>query len=305
MKKKIYLEGTTVKVIYPDINFFLNKIRENTPFKFLKVMHGTFDGIAAAYKGKMNELENLIKAEDYETIGREVALSKSSRLQSGLDFWHDKDPDLTPKYTTMVKVLHQYKNLSDNLMIGLSLGVGLGKFWGVHDHSHPVQVARRQISGILDNNTYHTYFYGGLFKHYTIKDESYYLFDVLNQLGYNVGFFGPEYFSRYGDVFNIKNFTHLQIPVKGAIQDLDNQVNRIREFAKNSPTPTIVFLQCGHLMASNIIYQLKDENITIIDAGRSFDLLLKDEVDQHDTMWRCWTGLSPEGLENYVDKTRK
>jgi hypothetical protein len=305
MKKKIYLEGTSIKVLYPDINFFLNKIRANEPFKYLKVMHGTFDGIAAAYNGRMGELENLIVSEDYETIGNEVALGKNSRLQSGLDFWHDKDPNLPPKYTNAVKILHQYKNLSNDIMIGISLGVGLGTFWGVHDHSHPIQVARRKIAGILDNNTYHTYLYGGVFKHFTIKDESYYLFDVLNQLGYNVGFFGPKYFSRYKDVFNIKNFTHLEIPVKGAIQNLDNEIERIREFGKNSDTPTIVFLQCGHMMASNIIYELKDENITIIDIGRSFDLLLKDEVNQHDTMWRCWTGLNPNGLEKYVDKTRE
>ena len=96
----------------------------------------------------------------------------------------------------------------------------------------------------------------------------------------------------------------MEIPVLGAIKNLDKEVDRIREFGRNSKTPTIVFLQCGHTMASNLIYNLKDENITIIDVGRSFDLLLKDEVDKHETMWRCWTSLDPNGLVDYVDKTR-
>lgn len=305
MKKKIYLEGSSISVLYPDINFFLNKIRANQPFKYLKVMHGTFDGIIGTYKDKLGEFNNLLASEDYETIGSEIASNKNSRLQSGSDYWHSKDPNYSDKLSTTIKVLHQYKNLSNDILIGISLGVGLGTFWGVHDHSHPIQVSRRKLAGILDRNTYDTYLYGGIFKHFTIKDESHYLFDVLNQLSYNVAFFGPKYFSRYKDIFNIKNFTHLEIPVTGAIQNLDNEIERIREFGKNSKSPAIVFLQCGHTMASNIIYQLKDENITIIDVGRSFDLYLRDEVNQHDTMWRCWTGLSPEGLEKYVDKTRE
>tara|TARA_B110000858_G_scaffold11299_1_gene11614 strand:+ start:114 stop:1031 length:918 start_codon:yes stop_codon:yes gene_type:complete len=304
MKKKIYLEGSSIKVLYPDIEFFLDKIRKNEPFKYLKVMHGTLDGITAVYKDKMDELNTLVANQDYVTIAKTISENRDARLQSGSDYWHGKDPQFDEKLVILWTMINQYKNLSSDIMIGLSLGVGLGNYWGCYEHSHPTQVSRRKIAGILDSNTYDSYLYGGVFKHFTIKNEIQYLFDVLNQLSYNVGFFGPTYFSRYKEVFGINDFTHMEIPVLGAIKNLDKEVDRIREFGRNSKTPTIVFLQCGHTMASNLIYNLKDENITIIDVGRSFDLLLKDEVDKHETMWRCWTSLDPNGLVDYVDKTR-
>ena len=275
MKKKIFLEGSGVRVVYPHIDFFIDKIVKKEPFKYLKICHALFDGIIGAYKDNLDDFKKLLLAEDYEAIGKRMVESKTSDIEMGRSFWHGTTNDLTSQYVTAIKVLHQNKNLSDNIIVSVSLGVGLGTFWGVWDHMHRIQEGRRIVMGMLDSSTYHNYHYAGSFKHYTIKNEIYKLFYTLNQYDYNVGFFGPTYFSRFKDVFNIRNFTHLEIPVKNASENLEGEIERIRQFAKTSDKQSIVFLQCGATMACTIIDVLKDENITIIDAGRSFDLLLK------------------------------
>jgi len=305
MRKKINLEGSGVRVLNPDVDFFIDKLQKKEPFKYLKICHALFDGIFSAYKDNLDDFKKLLDEENYEQIGKDIAISKKADLEMGISFWHDKANDVSTKYETTIKVLHQYKNLSENILIGLSLGVGLGNFWGTWPHNHRIQVGRRQIAGMLDNDSYDNYFYAGLFKHYTIKNEIYKLFRKLNEFNYNVGFFGPTYFSRFKEVFNIQNFTHLEIPVVGAIKNLDGEVERIREFGNKNDNPSVVFLQCGATMACSIVDILKDDNITLIDVGRSFDLLIKDEVNEHDTMWQCWTGLSEAGLNEYVNKTRE
>ena len=305
MKKKINLENSGVRVLNPDVDFFIDKLQKKEPFKYLKICHALFDGIFSAYSDDLDELKRLLNAENYEQIGKQIAISKKAEFEMSSSFWHDKADDVSSKYETAVKVLHQYKNISNDIMIGISLGVGLGTFWGIWPHDNKIQIGRRKIAGMLDNDSYDNYFYAGLFKHYTIKKEIYKLFHKLNEFNYNVGFFGPKYFSRFEEVFNIQNFTHLEIPVVGAIKNLDSEIERIREFSNKNGNPSVVFLQCGATMACSIVDILKDDDITLIDVGRSFDLLIKDEVHKHDTMWQCWTGLSEAGLNEYVNKTRE
>ena len=305
MKKlKIHLENSSVRVAYPPIEFFLDKIRNEEKFKFTKINHGMFDGIGAGHRDDLTRYENLLDSENYTEIAKIMLDNPNVHKQWGLKFWHKDVNGLLNPIADSVKLVHQYKNLSNDLYIGLSLGVGLGTFWGTMPHEHIVQVARRKLALIFDTKSLDSYYYSGIFKHYVIKNEIQILFDLLNQKGYYVAFFGPKYFDRFGEVFGIDNFTHIEIPVKGAIQNLDNEVERIREFNKTTENPTIVFLQCGQLMAANMVYRLLDDDLSIIDTGRSFDLLIKDELEHHDTMWKCWTGLNPEGLVNYVDNQR-
>ena len=306
MRKKIFLEGTSVKVLYPNIEFFINKLEQNIPFKYLKICHGMFDGIAGTYSNNLSEFTKLLTNGKYDEIGEAIADSKSPvSYKHELDYWHTNVDNLSNRYATSMKVMFDYKSISDDIFVGLSLGVGLGTHWGVHAHNHHIQIARRAIAGIFDNNTYNHYLYAGVFKHFTIKKESQRLFDILNKYEYDVAFLGPTYFSRYEDVFSIKKFNHIEIPVTGAIGHMDSVIEQITLHKNKSDSQSIVFLQCGHMMASNIIYELRDMDITIIDVGRSFDLELKDEVDKHDTMWRCWTGLDVNGLNNYVDEIRE
>lgn len=297
--KKVNLEYTDIQTSIPDIHYFLNKINKEESIKFLRVNHGFIDGIHYAYNDRYNDfIEDFIKG-DYIKIAKNIIFSYYDK-QWGLSHFHHISFQLENSVANLLKLLRNYDELSDKLDISLSLGVGLNEFWGVWNKEYPLQISRSKFAEVLTNTVKKQFFYSGVFKYFTIKGEIYKLFKLLNEKNYNVIFLGPEKFGNYQPIFNIKNWNFIQIPNKGAINEIDNFINQINNIAYDS-NKTIVFLQCGHIISGNIMNRFLDSNISILDIGRSFDILMKHEFIGKGQEVECWTGIDEGMLKQHVE----
>lgn len=315
----VNLEYSDLQVLLPNIEFFIEKILHNEIFNFIRINHGGIDKIYHAYISNfkthkpVNGLteEEAYKLLDYDLRNRRYgnlsnALIKSDNIS--LVDWHGdflKSTSLRKNFSEKIKiwfkVLNEYKTISENFYIGISLGVGLHDYWGVfHKDSH-IQNHRNYIAKTLMYCSSGQYYYSGAFKHYTITKEIYSFFDILNQENFKVIFLGPEYFRLYESLFNINDFYHIEIPTSGAIKYIDLY---IQDIINQHEDNTIVFTSCGHILSAYIAYKLKDMKIFTIDIGRSLDILIKNHLTTESTMTRCWTFLDEKELLEYVKKTR-
>jgi hypothetical protein len=297
------LEYTGISVLLPPIDFFIDKIKKNEPFHFLRANHGIIDSIYFAYANNLSEFENDILEKNYEKISNKVTDTYDNK-SIGLKYYHSNVELLRQSLNVFSEVLIEYKNKSKKFEIGISLGVGLNTFWGVWQHNHHVQIGRTEFARIIKKTIPHEFYYSGVLKHYSIKKEIYQLFNYINSQDYQVIFLGPEYLYLYEDVFNIKNFKHIVIPTTNAIENFDKNIEEILEIYQKSNKKTIVFHSCGHILSFYLADKLKDTNIFGMDIGRSFDILIKDHLATEPTMVKCWTSLDETKLIEYVDNLR-
>lgn len=302
--KTVNLEYTNIPVLLPDIDFFLNKIESNEPFQFIRVNHGYIDSFHYAYNDYDILKKELIDG-NYKNISKKL-LDSFDDKEWGTSHWHGKRNLIWFEYSTiLIDMLINPKKFSSNLDIGISLGVGLNTHWGVHYETHPVQLSRAKFAKILTEVSSYNYFYSGVIKHYTIKKETNKIFELLNLMNYDVIFLGPKYFEKHKNSFSIKNFNFIEIPIAKAINQTEEYIEQIVKIKKNTSNPVILFTQCGPVMISKIIYELVNYDIKIIDVGRSFDILIKEEFVNGNLAEKCWTFLDESHLNNYVDNLRK
>jgi hypothetical protein len=303
--KTINLEYTNIPVLLEPLDFFINKIQNDEIFHFYKINHGMLDSLWYAYKNDYNTLQNLILKKNYSIIAEKI-YETFNNAEWGLNYWHeDIDKCKLLNYLEIfIKVVAETGNINSKILSGLSLGVGLGTHWGVYEQNHPMQMGRIEIAKVLINVNNNDFYYSGLFKHYTIKKEIFKLFNLLNELDFEVVFLGPDYLRLYKDVFKINKFHHINIPVRGAASNFGHYINQLKDIISNTNNKTIVLHSAGQMLSANLLYELKDTDIWGIDIGRSFDILIKNKLDSEPTMYKCWTGLDLYGLNKYVDDVR-
>lgn len=303
--KTVNLEYTNIPTLIEPIEFFIDKIKNNEIFHFYKMNHGMLDSLWHAYKDNYHTLETLILERKYDIIANRIFESFND-VDWGLTYWHDNTDKskLLGYLSTFVKIASESTDVVPKLYTGLSLGVGLGLVWGVHDGPDPIQRGRTEIAKSIMKVNKNDFYYAGLFKHYTIKREIFRLFNTLNELDFEVIFLGPDYLRLYKDVFNIKNFHHINIPVRGAAKNFEEYVNQTKEISNNTNKKSIIFHSCGQMLSAQLVYDLKDTNIWGIDIGRALDILIKEKYITERTMFRCWTGLDEDNLNRYVDTVR-
>ena len=300
--KRVNLEYSDIPAYLPPIDYFLEKISTYDKFNFLRVNHGFIDSLYYAYSD-YELLQNHLENHKYGLISKNIYQSYLDK-DWGFKYFHG-DSNRISEYSSLVfKFLVENTKLSDSLDLSISLGVGLNEHWGVWEYDNPIQIARTKFAKILTDITNHTYTYSGLFKHYTIKKEVFKMFELLNQMNYEVIFLGPSFFKRYEDVFSIKNFKFIEIPSKGAIEHTESYIQQIKDIQSKSFRPTILFHMCGHIMSAKIVYELLNIHIFTVDVGRSFDILIKDEFVNGNQAQKCWTFLDEVQLNKYVDNLR-
>jgi hypothetical protein len=303
MMKVVNLEYTDIPVLLPPIDFFIDKIKNDEPFHFLRVNHGIIDSIYYAYENNFSELENDILEKNYEKITKKIMKTYHGK-SLGLKYHHPNETLLKKFLITFNELFIEYKNKSKKFQIGISLGIGLNTFWGVWQRDHHLQVGRTEFAKIIKKTIPHEFYYSGILKHYSIKREIHQLFDYINNEDYQVIFLGPEYLYLYEDVFGIKNFKHIIIPTTNAIEKFDENIEEILKIYQECGKKTIIFHSCGHILSFYLADKLKDTDIFGMDIGRSFDILIKDHLDNEPTMVECWTSLDETKLTEYVNKLR-
>jgi hypothetical protein len=301
--KTTNLEYTNIPTRLPSIDFFLEKIKNDELFYFLRVNHGFIDSFHFSYQDYTLLQKDLVD-ENYEIICKKI-LKGFSDKKWGISHWHGSSEKYVDYTSILLSMLVNPKKISQKLDVGISLGVGLNTHWGVWSQEHPVQLSRTKFAKILVDISDYNYFYSGVLKHYTIKKEIFKLFELLNTKKYNVIFLGPDYFERHKNIFLINNFSFVKIPKRKAMDFVEEYIQTILDIKNNNNNPTIVFTQCGSSVASKIIYDLINHDISVIDVGRSFDILIKEEFTNGNLAEKCWTFLDENHLNNYVDNLRK
>jgi hypothetical protein len=313
MIKKVNLEFSEKEVLLPSVNHFVDLIDNDIPFHFIRANHGVWDWFHFAYEGRINELDALLNQKEYFTIAKEVASfhtnSEFYKDREGIKFWHGNSKTIINKLYYFIKTFCEYKNISDKIMIGLSLGVGLHDKWGIYHAEHPIQIGRKNIVDTFMLNSKFNFYYSGILKHYCVMQELDLLFNKLNELDFNIIFLGPEYFSNIPNVYSINNFEHIQIPIKEASDKFDTYIGYIKSISSNGKK-TIVFHSCGHDLSFYMAYMLKDTKVFGIDIGKSFDLDLKDYVEEerkngkYDWFNVEWIHNPYEYYGNYINNLR-
>lgn len=303
--KTTNLEYTNIPVLLPDINYFLNKIENNEPFHFLRANHGIIDLIHLGYPN-LSEFETNFVNNEFDLIAEKMFNASKTDVNRPLETYHKNSDNnsVKQKIAIFLKVLREYKDISPKIEISLSLGVGLHTHWGVWSHNHPYQLGRSAVASILYKNTADKFYYSGVLKHFTIKNEIFQLFEILNNKNFLVIFVGRNYLNLYEDILKIKNFKHIKIPTHGAINFIDEYVDEIKKSAEEYEN-TIVLHSTGHILSFYIAHQLADTNIFGLDIGRSFDLLVKNSMVNNSDIPKCWATLDKKGLVNYVNQLRK
>lgn len=301
--KTTNLEYTNISVKLPDIDYFLEKIINNKKINFIRVNHGFIDGLYYSYSNFDNLKNDLLK-KDYNIIGKNIQIAYSDK-DWGSSYFHGNTNFVSEYSSILLKLVYENKLISENLDIGLSLGVGLNTFWGVWNPTHHLQMTRTKFANLLNNITEYNFFYSGIIKHYTIKREIHKLFKLLNLLNYDVIFLGPKHFDYYEKVFAVKNFHFVEIPPHRAIIHTEKYIESIKKILNKTKNKTILFYMTGHIMSAKITYELLDCDISTIDVGRSFDILIKEKFINGNQAQRCWTFLDESALNNYVNDIRK
>jgi len=301
--KTTNLEYTNIPAYIPEIDYFLNKVKNDEVFHFMRMNHGFIDSFKLTYKN-WHKLQPHLEEKKYNEIAGYISnIYKAKNL--GLGNWHEYSDKQREFISNLIEMVFEYERLPKSVHIGISLGVGLGTFWGIWPKGHPTQKHRTKFAEILTNVTKQTYYYAGIMKHYTIKGEWNRMFKLLNEKDFNVVFLGPDTFGGFDKIFNINNFNFIEIPRVGAIDKIEEYIDNIKEIDTNSDKPTMVFTQIGHILSAKITKELIGTDIYSFDIGRSFDILMKDKFKNGTLAYKCWTGLDQRGLNHYVDTIRK
>ena len=269
-------EYGSVKVAMPNINFFLKKIENKEHFHFLRMNHGFFDRSAIAAEH--------ILGNSLSTFSNSKEHAKSMTLTKSLSYpgkkWFGSVKDLLYEQSTLAFLNDVKIKDIDNFYIAVSDSFGFG--WD--------QVGKRnntgwpstyvQMKSVLNLDSNKPYMHGGLFRHYSVKNELNDFFEFFKHDKYHFIVVGPNYYKGYRPYFG-KTFTHIEINSTNAINDIISIKKKCKDSIKpNLHNVILVSLEIGCYPISRFFRIEKELNATIIDIGRALDYLIKDQIKQ-------------------------
>lgn len=298
--KEVNLEYSDVKVLLPEIDYFNQKINSGEKFHFLRVNHSFIDAFHHTYQFYENLEKDVLNKKWHKIGGHIVHAWKDKKW--GLKFWHGESTKRREYIANLTEMIFEYDSQPPSVEIGLSLGTGLHEYWGIHGELHPVQASRTKFANLLNKHVNKKFLYSGNVKYYTALNQWNSMFDELREMNFNVVFLGPDWFSEFESVFNISNFSFIEIPRVGAINKLEEYIEDVKNIDNNSPNPTILFYMTGHILSGKIVKELIKTDIYSMDVGRSFDILIKERFEGGDMSEVCWTYLPINDVKEHALK---
>lgn len=258
-------KGYGFRLLYPPIDYFLEKIDKGENFRYIRFNHGALDAFAIVYQNIENFKNNLDNKE-FDVITKRLR----NEYRPFID-WHG-GKNLDKQIEIFVDLIC---NLNyPNIHVGLDAGIGMGGGVGVFSDNHPTQIKRIKAANYIlegkDIDIYHT----GLPKHWAIMGELPYLMQQLKNRNTKVIFMGAPYMKYLIEKFDI-DITHIEIPYRKANETFYEKVQQLK--SEIIEGETIVFHSTGHLLSSVLLYHLKDVNVNTFDIGRGFDWILHNE----------------------------
>jgi hypothetical protein len=214
------------------------------------------------------EFNKLVSNKEYRKIAEKVA-EYHTHHHPQLRRWHG---DMNEKYIQLLTFFVQFFN--DEILnedsefdFGISLCNGI---WRASDNvEHKDVISRGNAFLSLSQNLDKIYFHGGLARHYAVTGEIFQLFDLLNELDYDVIFVGAPYFKIAEAVYNIKNFIHIPISYTNAIKNFDETIVTLKNTIKKKET--IIFNSCGHDLTFYLADKIRGIDVSQMDVGRALD----------------------------------
>lgn len=287
-------KGYGFNLLYPPIEYFLNKIDNGETFKYIRFNHGALDAFATVYQNIENFKKNLDNKE-FDIICKRLR----NEYRPFID-WHG-GKNLDRQIEIFVDLIC---NLDyPNLHVGFDAGIGMGGGVGVFSDNHPIQIKRIKSANYIlegkDIDVYHT----GLPKHWTIMGEVPYLMEELNKRNIKVILLGPPYMKYLIEKLNI-DITHIEIPYKKANEVFSEKIKKLKsEIIEGN---TLILHSTGHLLSTVLLHHLRDISVNTFDIGRGFDWLLHNEPDKvphHKGGWLNYFGNQTE--ERYIQFVKR
>ena len=311
--KRVTLPYTDIEVFLPPLKFFIEKLEKGEPFHFLRANHGILDLFieAFSYKGNVQtkKLSALIGQRMYDVLIKKIT-AKHHRKKKSITA-HGRSSSFEEKLQSFMKVFFDHDSISEKIMIGVSVDVGLDTVWGrmpeTIDGSPSNLQLNREILLSMFFSRDDSYYHSGILKHYAVMGEIESFFTYLNREEYTVVFLGPDYFKHFEKKLNLKKFVHISTPHKGAIDFYDSYIEEIQDLS--SREKIFLFHASGHIASAYLVEKIKDEKFSAFDIGMSFDWLLKDLLDAEPTACerpKCWArNCESKEIKNYIKKLRK
>jgi len=303
---KIRVEHTNLWVYLPSIDYYINKIKDDVPFHFIRANHGILDNFGFTYGDNMSVLSKLISERNYDKIANDVVnyVKSNGWYKSGENIAHyfEKSKSTADKLKYFIQVFTEYKSISPKIEIGVSAGVGLGDCFGTYPPEHPIQLRRIDALHTLVKDSSYEYFHSGITKHYSLMGEYQKMFDTLAENDFQVVFMGHDLIGLVNQIYDIKNYHYIEIPKVDAADNFEDYLNRIYVI-KEKYKKVMMFYSCGHILSAYLAYKFKDEHIFAFDIGKSFEhdikkLLPKNRWQPYDD-W-AWPNNNVAPVDNYL-----
>lgn len=289
-------KGYGFKLLYPSVDYFINKIDIGDNFKYIRFNHGALDAFALVYQNIENFKKNLDNKE-FDVITNRL----KNEYRPFID-WHG-GKNLHKQIEIFVDLLC---NLDyPNLHAAIDAGIGMGGGVGVFSDNHPTQIKRIKAANYIlegkDIDIYHT----GLPKHWAIMGEIPYLIEELEKRNIKIILMGAPYMKYLIQKLNT-NVTHIEIPYRKANEVFYEKVQELKsEIIEGN---TIIFHSTGHLLSTVLLHHLRDIDVNTFDIGRGFDWLLHNEptkVPHYKDGWlNYFGGQTEEKYKTFVNKLR-
>lgn len=286
--------GDGTKTYVPKIDYYMNLIENGVHFKYLRLNHGMLDPFVPVFD--MGELKELVSSGKYEEVSSKLV--KHHHNNNGyLKAWSPMDNRYVELLSFFLKFFNdEIHDENSEYDFGVSFCNGILRAKGPLNSN--VLKSRGDVFKILSNDLDTNYFHGGLVRHYAVTGEIYDLFNLLNEMDYDVIFVGAPYFQIAKYEYNIKNFHHIMISYRNAILKFDETIDELKSTIKKDKT--IILNSTGHDLSFYLADSLRGWDVSQFDVGRALDWnmyqsfklgKLKDEFNSLPNYYKPWNNL--------------
>ena len=257
--------GFGIKTYVPTIDYYLDLIKSGTNFKFIRCNHGMLDPFARAMNNDV--LNELISKKEFRKVAEKVADFHTNK-HAQLKRWHGKmDERYIQTLTLFTKFFYEETHSDSEFDFGISLCNGIWRASDLMKHKDVISRGNSFLS--LTQKLDKIYFHGGLVRHYAVTGEIFELFNVLNEMDYDVIIIGAPYFKMAKYVYGINNFKHIPISYTNAIGRFDETIDILKNTIKKKET--IIFNSCGHDLTFKLADSIRGIEVSQMDVGRALD----------------------------------
>ena len=257
---RVITERFGVPLLYPNVDYFLDRAESGDVFRYVRFNHATFDALNTM---KLEHLQKWSTNKEYHRIAKFL---RNNYSQYGS--WH-KGSGL---YEDILEYVHFLFDLNKpTLVVGMDTAIGLGTEGMAKKE---LQEKRTETLLFLKKRNRIDIYHSGLPKHFAIMNEVDYFMSGLVDRGFKILFLGPEYIKDIIEKIDT-DITHIEIPYRKANVVFRKTIEDIKQ--NHLSDKTIIFHSTGHLLSTILINNLMDTNVYTFDVGRGFDWLLDKE----------------------------